>query len=167
MPSLAARSPHQRFSTLTEEEKLSLERQPEATKSKKRSKTTDSCLQCHILGLKCSFTSGYQLLNPEIIQIGKCSRYLRSKEGFCIIYSHELKPWLSPGIEDTDLRERIEKLEEKTLETLRSPPPLPHSEAEKGLVKREGLWRWPKYLKQLEEKVNFAKKTGNLYSLVY
>lgn len=125
----------------------SLEGQLEKPKSKKRSETSDTCLQCHVLGLRCSFTSEYQLLDPKGMRIRKCSRCLRNKEDFCITYSYEVEIWISPGIKDSDLRERINGLEGNSSQTLRSPPPLPRSETGKeGLVKSDGLWRWPRYV---------------------
>jgi hypothetical protein len=87
---------------------------------------------------------------------------MRNREGFCIIYSDILNTWLSPGIDATDLGQRIEKLDEKTLDALRNPSPLPHSiKGQERLMKKEGLWRYPKYLIELNKKAEEAKKTGN------
>jgi hypothetical protein len=78
----------------------------------------DSCLQCHVRGLKCSFTSPKRL-----VEEGKCSRCARNREEFCV--EREGGGWVSSGVEDGVVREMIEGWERERVEKVRWALPLP------------------------------------------
>jgi len=83
------------------------------------------CLQCHLLNLKCSFTTPAHVLPPRVPlhpslegpDVGACVRCKRDRESFCIQVRQEQEggetEYWATGVEGSVLKESVEEMLEE------------------------------------------------------